>query len=57
MESMIGSAAFWSICVILSAVRICGNIHMEFGNKHGVVLGPSKTTKGIDGFLSTNLTT
>jgi len=56
MESMIGSDAFWSICVILSGVRICGDIRMEFGNKHGIVLGPSKTTKYIDRFLSTNLT-
>jgi len=30
---------------------------MEFGNKHSIVSGPSKTTDHIDGFLSTNLRT
>jgi len=57
MESMIGSDVFWSICVILSGVRICGNIQMEFGNKHGIVLGPCKTAEYIEQFLSKNLST
>jgi hypothetical protein len=57
METMIVSAAFWRICVILSGVRICGNIYMELGNKYGIVFGESKTKKDIDRFLSANLTT